>query len=109
VLLDGGFQVNIIIEDLLKKLGLLTPRPARYTFQMVDHILTKPVRFIQDLKIHIHGILYVVTFTIMCNSVLNSSYSMLLKHPYLCNAKVTHDWGNNLITINKISMVQTIV
>jgi hypothetical protein len=109
VLLDGVFEVNIIIEDLYKKLGLLTPRLARYTFRMVDHILTKLVGLIWDLKIHIHGILYVVTFIVMCNSILDSSYSMLLRHPYLCNAKVTHDWGNNVITIDKVGMVQIIV
>jgi len=31
VLLDGGSEVNIIIEDLQKKLNLLTPRPTPYT------------------------------------------------------------------------------
>jgi hypothetical protein len=46
---------------------------------------------IKDLKIHTHVIPYVVAFTIMKNNVLDASYSMLLGHPCLCNAKVTHD------------------
>jgi len=35
----------------------------------------------------------------MKNNVLDSSYSMLLGQSLLHNACVTHDWGNNLITI----------
>jgi hypothetical protein len=36
VLLDGGSSVNIIIEDLKKKLGLPIPKPTPYTLKMVD-------------------------------------------------------------------------
>jgi hypothetical protein len=49
------------------------------------------VRFIHDLKIYIHGIPYIVTFTIMWNNVLDGNYSMLLGQPWLRNAKVIHD------------------
>jgi len=91
VLLDGGSKVNIIIEDLQKKLGLPRPKPTHYTLRMTNHTLTKLVRLIWDLKIHIHGIFYVVTFIVMRNNVLDSSYSMLFRCPSLCNAKVTHD------------------
>jgi hypothetical protein len=58
---------------------------------MVDKIITKPIGLIKDLKIHIHGIPYIVTFTIMKNNVLDSNYSMLLGQPWLHNAHVTHD------------------
>jgi hypothetical protein len=36
VLLDGGLNVNIIIEDLRKTLGLAIPKPTPYTLRMVD-------------------------------------------------------------------------
>jgi Ethanolamine utilization protein EutJ (predicted chaperonin) len=36
VLLEGGSSVNIIIEDLKKKLGLLISKPTPYTLRMVD-------------------------------------------------------------------------
>jgi hypothetical protein len=81
MLLDGGSGINIIIEDIWKKLGLSTPRLAPYTLRMADHTLIKPIGLICDLKIHIHGIPYVVTFIIMCNNVLDSNYSMLLRRP----------------------------
>jgi hypothetical protein len=60
VLLDGWSMFNIIINDLLKKLGLPTPRLTLYTLQMVDQTITKPIGLIKDLKIHIHGIPYIV-------------------------------------------------
>ncbi len=59
----------------------------------------KPVGLIKDLKIHIHGIPYIAMFTVMKNNVLNSNYSMLLGQPWLHNARVIHDWRNNIITI----------
>jgi hypothetical protein len=34
---------------------------------------------------------------------------MLLSQPWLYNSRVTHGWGNNLITIESNGMVQTIV
>jgi hypothetical protein len=52
-----------------------------------------------DLKIFVHGILYIVTFTVINKNVLDSSYSMLLGCPWLRDAKVSHDWGNNTNTI----------
>jgi hypothetical protein len=51
------------------------------------------------LKIHIHDIPYVVTFTMMKNNILDANCSMLLGHPWLQDAKVTHDYRNNLISI----------
>jgi hypothetical protein len=34
---------------------------------------------------------------------------MLLGHPWLHNTKVTHDWGNNMITIEGNGIMHTIV
>jgi hypothetical protein len=75
---------------------------------MVNQTLTKPIGLIQDLKIHIHGIPYVVTLIVMQNNVLDTNYSMLLNCPWLQDAKVTHDWGNNLISIEGNGTVRTI-
>ncbi len=60
------------------------------------------------MKIHIHGIPYVATFIILKNSVADSNYFMLLGRPWLKDAKVTHDWGNNVITIQHNGIVKTI-
>lgn len=53
VLLDGEFGVNIITDDLWKKLGLPTPKHAPCTLQIVNQTLTKLMNLYKDLKIHI--------------------------------------------------------
>jgi hypothetical protein len=58
---------------------------------MVDQTTTKLVGLIIDLKLHVHGISYITTFTILHNSVVDSSYSMLLGKPWLRDVKVAHD------------------
>jgi hypothetical protein len=71
--------------------------------------MTKPLGIIKNLKIHIHGIPYVATFTIWQNNVVDSSYSMLLKRPWFKDVKVTHDWGNNVIIVQGNGIFKTIV
>jgi hypothetical protein len=44
----------------------------------------------------------------MKKNVLDFGYLMLLGRPWLRIACVTHDWGNNLITIEGNGMVRTI-
>ncbi len=63
---------------------------------------------IRYFKIHVHGISYIVIFIVMKNNVLNVSYSMLLGCPWLHNIKVTHDWVDNMITIEGNGIVWTI-
>jgi hypothetical protein len=91
VMLDGGANVNIIIENLKTKLSLPKPRLIPYHLKMAYYNMTKPLGIIRNLKIHIHGIPYVVTFTVLQNSVVDSNYSILLGRPWLKDAKVTHD------------------
>jgi hypothetical protein len=101
VLIDGGSKVNIIIEDLKIQLGLSKPNPTLYNLLMVNQTIAKPLGLIRDLKIFVHGIPYMVTFIVINSNVLNSSYSTLLGHPWLRNAKVSHNWGTNIVTICK--------
>jgi hypothetical protein len=90
VLLDGGFGVNIIMERLRLRLGLLKPKPTPYNLRMVDQTITKLVGLIRDLKIYVHGIPYITVFIILHNSVVDSSYSMLVGRPWLRDVKVAH-------------------
>ncbi len=43
VVLDGGFGVNIIIEQLKARLGLLKPKPTPYNLRMANQTTTKLV------------------------------------------------------------------
>jgi hypothetical protein len=65
-------------------------------------------KFVKDPKILVHGIPYVVTFSIIQSSVLDSNYFMLLGRLWLRDAKVSHDWGNNIIIIQGTGTIKTI-
>jgi hypothetical protein len=75
---------------------------------MADQFLTKLARLIKDVNFQVHGILYIPTFTVMKQSDGDGSYSMMLGRPWLKNAKVLHDWGNNQITIESNGTSQII-
>ncbi len=82
MLLDGGFGINIMTKQLRLKLGLPKCRHAPYNLKMVNQTTTKLVGLIRDLKIYVHSIPYITTFTILQNSVVDFSYSMLLGRPW---------------------------
>jgi len=76
---------------------------------MANQTTTKLVGMIRTLKIYVHSIPYITTFTILQNNVVDSSYSMLLGRPWLRDAKVAHDWGSNIVTIQGNGIVRTII
>jgi hypothetical protein len=75
---------------------------------MVDQTIAKPLSLIKDFKILVHGVLYLVAFTMAWSSVLDFSYSMLLSNPWLRDVEVSHDWGNNNINMQGMGIVITI-
>jgi hypothetical protein len=89
-------------------LGLPKPKLAPYNLRMVDQTTTKPMGLIKNPKIYFHGILYITMFIVLQNSVIDSSYSMLLGRPWLKDARVAHDWGSNTISIQGNGTVRTI-
>jgi len=88
---DGGFGINIITKNLKVQLGFLKPNPVPYNLCMEDQTIAKPLGFIRDLKIFVYGIPDTITFILINNNVLETSYSMLLGCPWLRNAKISHD------------------
>jgi hypothetical protein len=75
---------------------------------MLDQNMTRPLKIIKNLKIHIHDIPYVTTFTLLQKNVVDFSPFMLLGRLWFRDVKVTHDWGNNVITIQGNGIVKTI-
>jgi hypothetical protein len=99
VLIDGGYKV-IIIVNLIIQLSFTKSNPTPYNLRMANQTITKPHGLIKDLKIFVHGISYIVTFIVINNSVINSNYLMLLKCPWLRDAKVSHD-GEPILLLYK--------
>jgi hypothetical protein len=73
---------------------------------MANQTIVKPLGLIKVLTILVHGIPYLVTLIVIQSSVLDYNYYMLLDHPWLKDAKMFHDWGNNTITIQGISIIK---
>jgi hypothetical protein len=65
ILLDGGFGVNIIIQKINVQLGLSKPNPTPYNLHIVNQTIVKPLGLVKDLKIFVHGIPYIVFFTVI--------------------------------------------
>ncbi len=55
VLIDGGYGINIIIENLRIQLGLSKPNPTLYNLCIMDQTIAKPLGLIRDLNIFVHG------------------------------------------------------
>jgi hypothetical protein len=75
---------------------------------MADQTVVELVGLIKDIKIHIHGIPYFISLTVIRNTEVNDAYSMLLGRPWLIDAKVNHNWRNNMVTIQGNGIVNTI-
>jgi hypothetical protein len=84
------------------------PSPTPYNLCMANQTIAKPLGLIRNFKVFVHGIPYIITFTIISNNVIDPNYSMLLGRPWLKNAKIFHDWGTNTIAIQGTSIVRTI-
>lgn len=48
ILLDGGSNMNIMMEELQKQLRFPSPKPTSYTLQMANQTITKLVEVIKD-------------------------------------------------------------
>jgi hypothetical protein len=58
---------------------------------MADQSMNRQLGIIIYLKIHMHVIPYISTFTILKNNVVDYNYFVLLRRPWLKNVKLTHD------------------
>jgi hypothetical protein len=65
VFLDGGFGINIMMKRLHVQLRLFKPKLTPYNLHMANQTIAKPLRLIKDLKIYVHDIPYIITFTII--------------------------------------------
>jgi hypothetical protein len=90
VLLDGGYGINIIIDKLTLRLGLPKPKLTPYNLKMLNQATTKSMGLIHDLKIYVYNIPYIITFIVLQNNVIDTSYSMLLRKPWLRDVRVAH-------------------
>lgn len=99
ILLDGGLDVNLITEEEHGHLGLKDLQCAPYILRMAIQMVVEQVGMIQNVRIYIHGIFYLITLTVIKNKEVNETYSMLLDCPWLIDGKVNHVLNINMVTI----------
>ncbi len=94
---DNQYLINKGLEGISKVeaiSNMIIPHNGKIILTQKPHIITKKKgMYYTNCQIHIHGIPYVATFSVLQNSVVDFNYSMLLRKPWLKDAKVTHDWG----------------
>jgi len=83
VLLDGGSNLNNILESLRKKLGLRRPQLAPFAIIMVDKWKVQLIGFIRNLKIDLVSYVYKISIIVLNMEHGIETYSMLLVKPWL--------------------------
>jgi hypothetical protein len=98
VLPDGRFGVNIIFENLRKKLGLMRPQPTPFVVQMANQWRVQPIGLIMNLKIDLA--IYKISIIVLNMENRVEGYSMLLGWPWLKHLRAHHNWDDtiNIIT-----------
>jgi hypothetical protein len=99
VLLDGGFNVNIILESFQKKLGLRRFQLALFVVHMVCQRKVQPIGLIKNLKISLASYVYKILVIVLNMENGVEVYSMFLGRPWLKATKAHHNWGDNIVII----------
>ncbi|MCO5605433.1 hypothetical protein L7F22_059617 [Adiantum nelumboides] len=102
VMLDGGLGVNILPEEVYRKLklgGTLSPTP--FQVKMADQRRVQPLGILKQQAIEIASIVFFVNFVVLRMKDPDSSYKMLLGRPWFRQARVKQDWGENVVMLRK--------
>lgn len=77
--LDGGTGVNIIMDTLMRKLGLEKQfETTPFTINMADQRKVTPLGIIKNLNINIGGLTFKITVIVIKMANQDNTYSMLL-------------------------------
>jgi hypothetical protein len=101
VLLDGGFNVNIISKSLKNKLGLKGLQLALFVVHMVHQRKVQPIGLIMNLKITSASCVYKILVTMLNMENGVEVCSMLFGRPWLKETKAHHNWGDNTFIITQ--------
>ena len=64
VLIARRSGINLLTEEEQKRLGLGATQSVFYRLKMADQTIVEPVGLIKNVKISIHDIPYLITFTV---------------------------------------------
>ena len=100
IILDDGFEINLIIQDTVMQLGLKW-EPIAFNVRMVDNTTVVPKVIIRNVNFQVDGLDFSICLVVLIMKSIESSYQMLLGRPWLREAKVKHDWYTGRISMKK--------
>ena len=97
---DGGFGVNLMLEDTAFDLGYTSFEETDLVLRMADQSRVVPAGRFSQVPTRIGEVTYLQNFVIIrVNS--GRPFSMLLGRPWLYSAKVVVDWGTREFVLGK--------
>lgn len=86
-------------EYTMKKLGLKITFFANFTVRMADHHEVTPLGIASNVVAIIQGSPFSLDFVVLDVPTAPNSYTLLIGHPWLCQARALHDWGSDKLWI----------
>ncbi|KAH7421704.1 hypothetical protein KP509_13G072100 [Ceratopteris richardii] len=97
--LDSGAAVNLMIEFMMKALGLNHMEETPMSLRMADQTQVKPAGLLKNVSIVVGGLEFKVDYLIVRPRTSEATFSILLGRPWLVQAECVHDWRTGFITI----------
>lgn len=97
--LDGGASVSIITKRYWEKMGLPQLEVVDFHVKLANGGLVKVLRLLQNLKVKVLDRYVLHTFTVMGFNDKTSSFEMILKHPFMRDHQMIHDWSTNQVYV----------
>ncbi|MCO5610910.1 hypothetical protein L7F22_065154 [Adiantum nelumboides] len=102
VLLDGGTGVNILLEEVYRRVKLgETLFLAPFYVEMADQRRFQPLGILKHQAIEVAGMVFFVNFVVLRMKDSDSCYKMLLERPWFRQARVKQDWRENVVMLRK--------
>ncbi|KAH7332358.1 hypothetical protein KP509_20G083800 [Ceratopteris richardii] len=91
VQLDSGAAVNLMIEYMMKALGLTQVEDTPMSLRMADQTQVKPAGLIRNVQNIVGGIEFSVDYLVVRPRSTETTFSILLGRPWLMQADCVHD------------------
>ena len=89
-IVDEGSGVNVLPEDVWKKLGQPTLWPPTFQLLTADQHGIKPLGTLRAQPVAIGTQPFLLDFVVI--QLKRKGYDVILRHNWLVQAKVNHDW-----------------
>ncbi|KAH7434202.1 hypothetical protein KP509_06G005600 [Ceratopteris richardii] len=97
--LDSGAAVNLMIEYMMKALGLNHMEETPMSLRMADQTQVKPAGLLKNVSTVVGSLEFKVDYLIVRPRTSEATFSILLGRPWLMQANCVHDWHTGFISI----------